>query len=352
MHQRFSNINNILIKSLCLGALALSSPGCDAAQPGGTINLPDLAGTNVTAPGHFGLDGQSVRLGYRDRDQVWDARVDGYLYSPALTVDYGQLLTSTLGYGATATRQNGYSEIMVNGVFAPWQNLRMQLSSGQLRAGGDYVAGSASSAIMQNSYLVDLKRYSRSGKMLSDVGISAYSVEASDAGYADLSSLASSDELTEADMLAFGRMDGYALSVGLRPTSRSRIELQRESGYVNYDYGNGDQSREHLVSNRVRYSRYLHDCTRIQGSFSASAYSDRVDVGVARNRWNINLSRAMDGASSDVSVRVGYAIPLGRVGYVPRDCGAHMDNPPGFAPIVDTATARPNRIPKEPLVIR
>jgi hypothetical protein len=309
-------------------------------------NLPDLPGANQPAPGHFSLDEQSAALGYDSRMQKWGAKVDEYSdIAPSLTLDYGMLLTSTFGAGATLTRQSDYSEVLVNGVYAPSPDVRIRLASGQLRASGNDFPGSNTAS--QNSYLLDVKRYWNKDRLLSDLGLAAYTVRGNDPDYADISALANAGEFNEQSVEP-GRLDGYMLHLGLRPTLRSRVELKRATSHLRYAFDDGMQAEE-FVSHHLNYSQYFDDCTRLQGRYSTNANADRLDLNLAKNSWSVNLSRALDGGDGDTSVYIGYAIALGKARGGARECGASFEKAPAFEPIVDATIARPPQFPREPL---
>lgn len=365
MHFSFSRVKEFVFRSPGIAALMIWSCAGHAAEGAKPLarvsySLPDLPGANEAAPVHFSLDEQSAELGYDSRSRKWGAKLDEYSYlNPSLALDYGTLLTSKFGAGAMLTRHSGYSELLVNGVYAPKRNLRIKLASGQLRTSSDYVAvsESQSNAILQNSYLVDVKRNSVSGRLLSDFGLTAYTVRANGGDYAadytDTPALADDDMLDandfDASALAAGRLDGYTLNLGLQPAWHSRIELRRERSHLTYHFGNGGRGGDFRDVNRIKYSQYFNNCAQFQGRYSATANSDRLDLKLAKNRWSINLWRAVDSGSRDTAVQVGYAIPLGRSRGGSSDCGARRATARAFGPLVDATVARPNQLPREPL---
>lgn len=362
MRSAISTVNGILTN--LPGMLAVACCAFASLAPASAMTfeeivqrLPDLSETGEAAPGRFDLDEQSVSLGYNGRMERWSATLDEYAnFNPSLTVDYGRLLTSKFGAGATLTHQSNYSEVLINGVYAPKNNVRFRISGGQLRAFGDGYAmpGSGGDTVLQNSYLVDVKKRWTKYQLLSDIGLAAYTVEANAPDYTNLSALTDSGMPDTSDMasngLAVGRMNGYLFKLGLQPSDRSRIELQRETGYLTYAFNDGYRSYENLVSHRVKYSQYLKDCTRVQGTYTTNVDADRLDLGIAKNNWNINLSRALDSDTRDTAIQIGYVVPLGRSSQGDRDCGSSLENVRLFEPIVDTTIKRPQQFPSEPLV--
>lgn len=358
MHLNCSHIKDFAFRSLCLGILLLCSDGGRAAETAGigklAQNLPDLPGANQPAPGHFSLDEQSAAVGYDSRMEKWGAKIDGYSDLPSVTLDYGMLLTNSFGAGATFSHQSDYSEVLVNGVYAPAPNVRLRLTGGQLRAvdNASPGPGSASNAASQSSYLLDLKRYWNKDRLLSDLGVAAYTVYANEPDYADISALTGAGGYdpgsAESGAAAPGRLDGYMLHLGLRPMSRSRIEFKRATSRLSYAFDDG-MREERFASSQLRYSQYFGDCTRLQGRYSSNPNADRLDLSLAKDSWSIDLSRALDENGGDMSVRIGYAIALGKRGGAARECGAEMESPRPLKALVDAAIARPYQLPREPL---
>lgn len=348
-----------------LGALSLAACIANAGATGRSDktdqvvgNLPNLPGSESSAPGFFDIAEDSAAIGYETRFEKWGAKVDQYMdVNPAITMDYGLQLTNSLGAGGMFTRQNEYSEVVLNGIYAPKRNLRFRLTGAQLRATGTAFAipDGAASAFMQNSYLFGAKKFWNKYEHLTDMGVAAYSVEASAPASANFSVAPGTDDFDSGGMraatLAPGRLDGYMFNLGLRPTPQSRLELRREIGHLTYSFDAGVPRYEQLVSSRIKFSQHLGNCLRLQGGYSASTDFDRFDLKLTKNNWNIRLSREQEGGSSDTAVHFGYAIPLGRKMHQARDCTGAPDRAPTFEPIIDATTQRPQQFPREPLAI-
>ncbi|GAB3540299.1 hypothetical protein GCM10027343_09170 [Noviherbaspirillum agri] len=320
-------------------------------------NLPDLP-AGAAAPGFFDIAEDSAAISYETRFERWGAKVDQYMdVNPALTMDYGLQLTNRLGAGGTFTRRNEYSEVVLNGIYAPKRNLRFRMTGAQLRASTDAfsLSDSAGSAFMQNSYLFGAKKFWNKYEHLTDMGMTAYSVEAS-APSSTRFSLPNAVDGTEAGelraaTLAPGRLNGYMFNVGLRPTPQSKLELRHEVGMLSYRYTSNGSRYEQLVSNRVKFSQYFGNCIRVQGGYSTSTDFDRLDLKLSKHNWNVRLSREQGGDNIDTAVFLGYAIPLGRTSRRAQDCAAGPEPVPSFEPIVNATTQRPQQIPREPLAI-
>lgn len=344
--------------SLGIAAAWMAIPASGATEIPDHIftNLPDLNESEAPAPGYFDLEEDSASIGYETRAEKWGARVDQYMdLQPAVTMDYGLLLTNSFSAGGTFTRQTDYAEIILNGIYAPKRNLRFRMTGAQLRTSTDYLAlpDAAASTFMQNSYLFGAKKYWDKYQHLSDIGIAAYSVRADMKPSVRITHSEESDLPDAGDVLthdlAPGRLDGYMLNLGLRPTPLSKLELRRESGSLRYAFDEGFRRSERLVSNRIKYSHYIGNCMRVQGGYSASSDFDRLDLKLTKNNWNIRVSRELDAGVSDTAIHFGYMLPLGTRGSEARDCGNHQDNAPSFEPIMDAAIKRPQQLLLDPL---
>lgn len=335
--------------ALWLGA-ASSQTG---AATGLSSSLPNLPSSNAPAPGYFNIAEDSAGIGYASRLERWGAKVEQYKdVNPAVKMDYGRQLSDKLSAGGTFTRQNDYSEVVVNGIYAPQPNLRFRMTGAQLRATGGYFAPDAT-AFMQNSYLFGAKKFWNKYEYLSDLGVAAYSVEASAPPSANL--FASGDEdapdasTRQSGASAPGRLDGYTLNLGLRPTARSKLEFSRESTNLTHNFDAGFKRQELIASNRVRYSHYFGNCMRLQGGYSAGEDFGRVDLKLTKKNWNVRLWHAQESGSDNTAIQVGYTLPLGRTTRrASDDCGVRPGTA-AFEPIVDAARQRPSQIPRAPL---
>lgn len=308
--------------------------------------LPDLPTVQAEAPGYFDLAGESAEMGYATRVEKWSAKLDQYLdLSPSLTVDYGLLLTNRLSAGGTFRRENAFSEVILNGVYAPQRNVRLRLTGAQLRnAGGFASAVNGDNAILQNSVLLNARKSWDKYLFLSDLGLTAYSTQAN--APAALTTLAGDDS-----SLARGRKDGYMLNLGMHPTAHSRVELRREFGHLSYSFGENARYAADLASSRMKYSHYLGNCMRVQGRYSTGSDAERLDLNLARNKWSINLSREQ-GMDNNSAIMIGYTVPLGTRGTQSMHddaCSGRPSGAPAFEPIIDASMARPTQLPSAPL---
>lgn len=301
--------------------------------------LPDLPGAVDTAPGYFDLDADGAELGYVSRFEKWSARFDRYRdLDPNVAVDYGLLLTNRLSAGGRFTRTDTFSEVVVNGVFAPQKNVRLRLTGAQLRnAGGFSIAnGNDGTAVLQNSILLNARKYWNTYLFLSDLGLTAYR-----------SQTAQPPMISDAAM--HGRMDGYMVNLGLRPTARSRIDMRREFSHLSPLFVGDARHAAQRTASRVKYSHYLDHCVRVQGGVSSGPDSGKLDLNIARNNWSVNLSREHPGDADSTAIRIGFALPLDTRPTRSPTCGGATEGAPSFEPIVETSVTRPALLPKEPL---
>ena len=359
-------LNIFSVAAVC--AVALAAPAAMAtpedavpSQPDISKTLPELPGEDVSAPGHTDLKGKSLSLNYDSMQQKWRASIDEYKSSnPMFMFDYGLRLTDELAAGGRVTHQREYSEVLVNGVYAPRPSLRFTVSGGQLRPNSDYVSESANNgynALLQNSYLLDVKKYWSKDSLVSDVGISTYVVEANGKSNASKttntvnSSMDMSDtESMYLDTPALGKKSSLVFNLGLHPTADSRVEWRRERGRLNYYVGDEIKDREYLMSSRFKYSHNIDNCTQLQGRYRSSDNYDRMNLGIERNNWNFSISRTRDDGVADTGFQIGYKIPLSGSLSSVSNCKQKPESAPSFSPILDTSTSRPDLFPRDTLV--
>jgi hypothetical protein len=316
-----------------------------------TEALPDLQSGGRPTPGYFGLARETAVIGYNSRSEKWDAKLEQYMADPALTFDYGRALSSTFGAGGSFTRDSTQSEMVLNGIFAPKKNVRFRIAGAQLRSNSGEADGIES--LQQHSYLIGARKYWTNYAYLSDLGISAYTVDANTASTATVSALTDPDTLdpgVRSPILpASGRTEGYLLNLNLRPTADSKVELRHELSQSTYYADSTALHTEIQATSRVRFSQFLDDCVQVHGGYSASTDFDRMDLTVARDKWNIQLSREINDSGANTALRVGYRIPLGQSKMTRRTCGAI--GAPNFEPIVNATMKRPPALPEQPMAI-
>lgn len=333
------------VKACCLAAVLLCAGWTQAsAQQAAYSTLPDIPSADNAKAGHFDLDGESVELGYATRQQKWGARLDEYLgLERSVTLDYGTLLTDELGAGAALHQGSSYSDLWVNGVYAPDHDFRLRLAGGQLRANDTTIDTGTPNPVQQNSVLLGARRSWRGG-LVSGIGMTAYAVEANDGSTARAAYAAPSDVQEPAG----GSQQGHALNLSLQPTSQSKIDLWRERNRLTYYSTDGTRGGRDVVASRVRFSQYFDNCMQLQGGYSSSDDANRLDLSVGRDRWHVSVSRVAAFASNDTTVGIGYTLPLGSSGSSGADCTLHPTTRV-FEPVIDTTVSRPEQFPRDPL---
>lgn len=343
-----------VLLATALGMSSVTAARADSlvlAPDSAAESLPDLPGANAATSWDFALAEKRAELGYDSPIEKWSARLDRSMgLRPALSVDYGLQLTSTLGAGAVYTRNEERSEIVLNGVYAARRSLRFRVATAQLRTTPGHSGDG--NAFQQNSYLVGARKYWASDSFFSDAGVTLYTAGAS-MGAANLAALGDPDlggagEM-RSDALAPGRMQGYTINLSLRPLPSSRLDLRRDTSDLTYYLDAGRRRKETLASHRIAYSQRLDNCLQVQGGFSTADDVGRVDIGVTRNNWNLRWSRERDGSSSATSVQIGYVLPLGGTRRDATRCTLMAESAPAFGPLVDAAISRPSQIPQDPV---
>ncbi|HZW20336.1 hypothetical protein [Noviherbaspirillum sp.] len=345
-------------KPLLAGALRLSficSFAVSVAASAGVKpqDLPSLPGADIPPPWHWAVDEESATLAYETRSEKWEASLDHSSgLGPSLAVDYGVLLTNRLGAGTTFTRDTDYAEIVANAVYAHRRNVRFRLSGAQLRTVGSGFLSSYDEApgFRQNSFLLSARKYWPENRYLSGLGLALYRVDATPSAPAMLPL-----EMNELDedrpaSVASGKLDGFMLNLGLRPTWQSRIELRREFSHIDYRPYPGSLRREFLSSGRVSFQQYFGNCLQLHGGYSAGSDAGRLDLGLAKDNWSLRLSQDFHDADQDTLLQFSISIPLGGKVEESGTCLAQREAAPSFAPIVDAALQRPLQFPREPLI--
>ncbi|WP_151635451.1 hypothetical protein [Noviherbaspirillum aerium] len=337
-----------------LGMLAVSThvAGVEMhSKPDNIVDkLPDFQ-SGVHAPGYFGLARDRAMVGYASQQEKWDAKLEQYSVAPALVFDYGRALSRRFGAGGTVTHRETQSEVVVNGIFAPKSNVRFRIAGSQLRSDAAGMPGIAS--VEQQGYLLGARKYWDSYEYLSDLGISAYTVEASAAAPAAVAALTDPDTLdagmTGAQLPASGRTEGYQLSLNLRPSPASKLEFKHDLSQASYFADAAAIRSESQASSRIRYSHFFDDCLQLHGGYTSTSSAERFDLTLTRDKWNLHFIREQHDGGASTSMRIGYVVPLGRHQNTKRQCGSV--GAPRFDSIVNATMKRPAQLPAEPMAI-
>jgi len=313
-------------------------------------SLPVLPDENASPPGHLDLLDKSLSVNYTNLQQKWRASIDEYKSSnPMVSFDYGMRLSNEIAAGGRVSSQRDFSEVLVNAVYAPHTSLRLTLSGGQLHPNSDFTPQTTVNGYtgsLQNSYLLDVKKYWTKDSLISDLGLSTYLVEANGRSGANRPALAHNDN-SDTDSVylgttSLGKKASLVLNLGVNPTADSRFEWRRERSRLDYTAGEDAKDREYLMSSRFKYSHNLDTCTQFQGRYRSSENFDRLNLGLERKNWNISVSRTRDDSSVDTGFQIGYKIPLSGTVSSASTCSLKPDTRPVFKPLLETTTKRPD----------
>lgn len=315
--------------------------------------LPDLAAPPPAPISKF-IDRQRLLVGYHSKDEHWKVGVEyANPASSGLRFDYALNLTKDVAVGTNVTMGHHRQDIVLNGYFAPADDVRFRLAGGQLHQTSDFVflSGSQTGSVRQDNYLLDARKYWRNA-LISDVGFVAYGARAEEQRLDPKIVAFDDDTLIDPRELAAGKLKAYQLSFAMAPLPRTRLEFGRSVSQVSYHYANGTEANEEQITNRARYIHYLDRCMQLQGGYDNAPYGDRVDIGVRRNAWQLGMSRSLprDGNAGDYAFRVNYAIPLGKSSERPPPCQPALQMVPApKASAMDVAN-RPLSLPTEAMV--
>ncbi|WP_420473768.1 hypothetical protein [Noviherbaspirillum sp. ST9] len=330
--------------------LSLVAPHLPAAVPA----LPNLPGSDLPPALQWQLDEQGASITYEAHTEKWEAKLDHDVDGRAtIALEYGLLLNSKLGAGATFRRDRGYSEIVGNAVYAHRSNVRFRLAGAQMRKteGNAYAADTPS--FRQDSYLLSARKYWPAERFVSDLGLAVYTVSAAPSVTSYLSAMPGlpmqdGDE-DRPGSITGAKMDGFMLNLGLRPTWDSRIELRREFSHFDYGAGVAQARKEFHSTGRLVYQRFFANCIRFRGGYGAGNDGGRLEVGVANDTWGISLSQDLGSSGSSASLYFSLSLPVDGNIAQQSECTVPGEYGPSFAPVMEAALQRPPQLPSEPI---
>ena len=321
------------------------------------LNLPELPGENVRAPGNINMDTQSIAVGDATHADTWGARLGGYRGTNfSIAAQQGWLLSDTLGAGSVYTYHSDYSEAMVNGVYAPQADLRIQFTASEMHSKTNLTAASSgrTQAVLQTSQLLDVQKKWKSGGVFSEAGIAIFSADAKprkakdDAGSESPGNQNASDG--SAHRLATGRLNGYALNLILQPTDWSSIRMAYQRKDTSY-HGTGKSSAPDIQTyGSIQYAHSFKNCSALHGRYNRATYSDEMNLHFREGNWNLGVLHTRAAGYRGTSLQVNYAVQLGGQKKAATRCAPQPNATPSFAPIVATTTARPQRLMQAPQV--
>jgi hypothetical protein len=287
------------------------------------------------------VDAGTIALRERSFDDVMGVRLDGYrALAPSIALEKGWRMSEELGIGGAYTVRSGASELLLNGIYAPRQDVRMQLSVSQLRA--DRVAtytGSDAKPVLQTAYVSSVNKQWGKSRFLPEAGFALFSARAAGA---DRQTMA-------AEGLETGSMAGYMLKLAARPMYRARLELSYQTQDVLYGFSPAAYAHDSQASASVNYSQSFDDCSQIRGRYTAGPGVAEADLRYQWGAFNVGVLQTRNNSYSNTAIRLGYSLPLGASRPATGNCSAAPTASSPYGAIVDAATSRSPYLPKAPL---
>ena len=305
--------------------------------------LPDLPLPRSAKVTRFDANPGGVTLGYADADAGWGALASRPAGTdPALQLTYGSVLSEGLGAGLHVQVRPKQSEVILNGIYDPADDLRLHLAVGQLRSNNTYqfVYGDYAKSVAQSSYLLDVRKYWVPGSLLRNFGASAYQAGSRDRG--------AEETVLHPDgtgRLATGTQKGYMLNLSLAPTSYSKLDFGQGIDRTEYAMADGASNGAGNAVRQASFTQYLDDCLQVRGGYRGNPWTDEVQLDMTRGSWQVGVSRqtARESGDSAVAFKMGYSIPLGTSRTV--KCSSKPASSTAFAPVFKAVTARPDKLP-------
>jgi hypothetical protein len=321
--------------------------------------LPDLALPSDLPASRFAMDGKAATIGGDTSDQTWTTR---FTYpsrlDAAMNLDYGLRLDPRLTGGANLVYGTRHKELLLNAIYAPQPDLRLKFSSGQLRQTDDFqfASGPHADSVAQRNYSLDVRKYWDQSALLSDISLTAWRAHANEPDIDQKTVLRTNDEDTlvylDPRLLAAGVQEGYRLNIGVAPLPQTRLELGTGADRLSYDFADGSVTRNDATSRRVKYTQYLDNCSRLQGSYDSNAYSRSFGLSVANGAWSIGASRTLerDNGDNHYALNAGYTIPMGKTSGRANTCASELKNARSYGSMVHNSATRNPNLPAAPLV--
>lgn len=321
--------------------------------------LPDLAAPSDLPASRFAMDGKTATVGGDTSDQTWTTRITyPSRLDAAMNLDYGLQLDPRLTGGANVVYGTRHKEVLLNAIYAPQPDLRFKVSSGQLRQTDSFqfASGPHADSVAQRNYSLDVRKYWDQSAFFSDISLMAWRAHANEPDVEQKTVVRTNDEDTlvyvDPRALAAGVQEGYRLNIGVAPLPQSRLELGTGADYLSYDFANGSVARDDATSRRVKYTQYLDNCSRLQGSYDSNAYSRSLGLSVAQGAWKIGASRTVERDNGDdhYALNAGYTIPMGKTSGHANTCASELKNARSYGSMVHNSATRNPNLPAAPLV--
>lgn len=305
---------------------------------GGDVGgLPSLPGEERSeAADAVSVEQGSIALSERSFDNVLAVRLDGYQeLAPAVVLEKGWLVSRNVGIGGVYSVQHGTSELVLNGVYAPRRDVRVQLSASQSR-----MDGAIDQALVQTGMLTSVRKQWVKSRVRPEAGVAVFTARAAGA----------ERQAMAMHGLEMGTLAGYMLRLAAMPMARTRVELRYQAQNIVYDNPLlTGQWRDRQASTSVDYSRRFDDCSLFRGRFTSGAGLSQADLRFERGAFSVGYLQTRSDDYQDSMVRFSYSLALDGSPQPAARCEDVATAPTPFRTLVDAAAARPSYLPSEPL---
>lgn len=328
-----------------LGAFPLAAAAEEKTESAHKFDadLPSLPGEERANPkGAVNVDAGNIIIRDRAPDNILGLKLDSYqAIKPSVVLENGWLLRNDLGVGGTYVFRNDYSDLLFNGVYAPSNDVRFQMSVSQLRSGEGFSMPNNRElqTVLQTGYLASIKKIWNTSDALPEASVSVFTAK----------SAHPRSQTNAASHLEMGTLGGYLLNLAVRPTYHSKVELGYNAQSLAYDYAMAEP-RQKQIQSSVGYSQMFDDCSRVNGRYSTGAGTDQVNFQFERRGFVVEMQQTKTANNTDKAIRVGYSQPLGGSPTKYVNCMETPIAPTGLQSLVDATTARPAYLPSHPIV--
>jgi len=320
---------------------------CKAAQDrlvmgGEAGELPSLPGEQRGEEADaVSVDEGSIGLTERSFDNVLGVRLDGYQeLAPAVVLEKGWLVSRKLGVGGVYTVQRETSELVLNGVYAPRRDVRIQLSASQIRMDGAMATvGAIDQTLVQTGMLSSVRKQWAKSRVRPEAGFAVFAARAAGAERQDMA----------VHGLEMGTLAGYMLKLAAMPVPRTRVELSYQAQSTVYDNPLAAQWRDRQASASLDYSQSFDDCSLLRGRLTSGPGLTRADLRFEKGAFSVGFLQTRSDDYEDRMVQFSYSLSLDSGRQPTAKCEHVAGTLTPFRALVDAATARPSYLPSEPL---
>lgn len=302
--------------------------------------LPDLPESQDRALGKINWTYDGASLGFETATEQLIASVD---YSAsnetAFYFDAGFALSDYFALGANLEVSERFQNALLTGLFSAPDHLRLRLSAGQQQAKNELDTAASSLGMQQNNYLLSLKKGGHHGSFFSELGVTIYAADPK----LENEHLAAENTggMYFDSRMATGKRQGAIYNLSLSPNRNGKLDLglayQREKELKGMHFG------ERARSTLVQYSQYFTNCLRLTGAYHGGENSHLFNVGIAKDEWSLNASRALEQENGSVVLR--YVIPLSGSSVKNTSCMQYGLETKPLPSVLKELTKRPGHLP-------